>query len=336
MRSPQCQVPIPDTSAVGAARRAGARLAAEAGFDETDAGRVAIAVTELATNIVRHAGRGELLLQLVGAPSAQRVELIAIDRGPGMADPERCLRDGYSTSGTSGSGLGAVRRLADEFDLCSQPGAGTVVMARVARGSRPAARDTNFAIGSVCLPLDGEEVCGDAWRVARDESGLSVLVVDGLGHGLSAASAALEATRVFDEQPFASPVDMIQLAHRRMSGTRGGAMASAQIDVAARRIRFAGVGNIAGALVGAAGSRGLASHNGTVGAQLVRVQEFVYDWAPGATLVMHSDGLGTRWQLDRYPGAQSRHPAVIAGLLYRDFTRGRDDVTVVVARGAQA
>jgi hypothetical protein len=248
-----------------------------------------------------------------------------------MADAARCLADGYSTTGTPGSGLGAVRRLAAEFDLDSQPGAGTIVMARFARASRAPRR--GHAVGTVCLPMRGEIACGDAWRIASDGDAMSVLVVDGLGHGPSAADASRAATLAFVEQPFSAPADFIRVAHRRMSGTRGAAVASARVDFGARRLTYAGVGNISGSLLGAGSSRGLPSHNGTVGSQLLRVQEFVYDWAPGSTLVMHSDGLGSRWDIGRYADAQVRHPAVLAGLLYRDYARGRDDITVLVARG---
>jgi hypothetical protein len=85
-------------------------------------------------------------------------------------------------------------------------------------------------------------------------------------------------------------------------------------------------------LLSPAGSRGLFTHNGTVGAQVRKVQEFEYAWPDGGLLVMHSDGLQTRWSMDPYPGLMARHPAVVAGVLYRDFQRGRDDATVLVLR----
>jgi hypothetical protein len=72
--------------------------------------------------------------------------------------------------------------------------------------------------------------------------------------------------------------------------------------------------------------------NGTVGQGTLRVREFDYAWSPGSVLVMASDGLGTRWSLDDYPGLAARHPALVAAVLYRDHARGRDDVTVLAVR----
>jgi hypothetical protein len=74
----------------------------------------------------------------------------------------------------------------------------------------------------------------------------------------------------------------------------------------------------------------MVSHNGTLGVQLLRTQQFEYDWQPGSRIVMHSDGLSGRWSIDSYPGLNLKHPAVIAGVLYRDFVRRRDDATIVV------
>ena len=138
------------------------------------------------------------------------------------------------------------------------------------------------------------------------------------------------AVRGFDEDPFLQPRPRIEAAHRAMSGTRGAAVAVARLELGAQSMTYAGVGNISGSLLSQKTSRGLVSHNGTVGHQMRKVQEFEYPWPDRGLLVLHSDGLQTRWTLEAYPGLAARHPGVIAGVLYRDFKRGRDDVTVVV------
>src|SRR5579862_5605807 len=109
-------------------------------------------------------------------------------------------------------------------------------------------------------------------------------------------------------------------------------MAIARIDLEKRVLQFVGVGNIGASLVAPGSSRGLPSHNGTLGQHASRMQEFSYPWTPDNVLIMHSDGLGTRWDLQKYPGIWSKHPSILAALLHRDFSRGRDDVTVLVAR----
>src|SRR5580698_6689616 len=110
---------IEEESQIGEARRDAQRLAIAYGLDATQTGRVAIAATELASNLLRHGGGGELLLQPIRSGAAENIELLAIDKGRGMNDVARCLGDGYSTGGTSGTGLGAVRRLYAEFDIYS-------------------------------------------------------------------------------------------------------------------------------------------------------------------------------------------------------------------------
>ena len=331
----RCQtvVPVAEASQVGEARRTAVQAAERAGLGETDRGRVAIVVTELANNLVRHAhGGGDVLVRPVDSPAGPGLEILSIDRGPGMADVAACMRDGFSTGGTPGTGLGAVRRLSDRFDIHSARPAGTTVLSRVERAAAGAARP-EFEWAAVCVPVRGETVCGDTWRVAERPGELSILMADGLGHGPLAADAAAAAGDAFDANPFAGPRPVVEAAHARMQGTRGGAVAV--FHVAGAAARYAGVGNIAGSIVSPAGSRGLASHNGTAGVQVRKVQEFDYPWPPGAVLVMHSDGLQGRWSFDALPGAAQRHPAVVAALLYRDFARGRDDLTVAVVRAAR-
>ena len=311
---------IDDSSKVGEARRA-AQTLANFEFDADLAGKVALAATELANNLLLHAGGGELLIQAVGADEPEAIELLAIDRGPGMADIARCLSDGYSTAGTPGTGLGAVRRMASHFDIHSSPGEGTVVMARFG-----AAND--FRIGAVNVALEGEIDCGDSWAVARGADGIALLVVDGLGHGTFAAEAARVAIDAFRQDPFAAPQEILMRANGLMSKTRGGAAACARLS--GDKLSYAGVGNISGALVTHGKSQGLVSHNGTLGLNQRRTQQFEYRREPGGILVMHSDGVSARWELKDNDDLLARHPAVIAGVIYRDHARGRDDATVVV------
>jgi hypothetical protein len=187
-------------------------------------------------------------------------------------------------------------------------------------------------VGAVSLPKPGEEVCGDGWAAEVNSSRSLVLVVDGLGHGPLAAEATRQAIEVFRANARLSPVELMGLLHDALRSTRGTAAAVAEVRFDDEEVRFVGVGNIAGTVSREGESRSLVSHNGIVGHQLRKVQEFVYPFPPGALLVLHSDGLTPHWRLDRYPGLAERDPAVIAGVLYRDCKRGRDDVTVLVLR----
>jgi anti-sigma regulatory factor (Ser/Thr protein kinase) len=313
---------IDEESRVGEARRDALRLAETHGLDATMAGRAAIVATELAKNLLRHGGGGELLLQPIVAERASVIELLAIDRGRGMQHVERCLQDGYSTGGTPGTGLGAVRRLAAEFDIYSVAGVGTVVMARVGHGAAP-------RFGAVNVAMKGETECGDSWRLVTDGEVTAAMVVDGLGHGPLAAHAARCAATAFLEAPLEAPRSLLGRLHRGLAGSRGAAAACMRID-GHGLVCYAGVGNIAASMVSADKSQGLASHNGTLGLGTPRLQEFEYPRPPRAILVMHSDGVSARRSLAHTHELLHRHPATIAAVLYRDHGRGRDDATVLV------
>ncbi|SNS88311.1 Anti-sigma regulatory factor (Ser/Thr protein kinase) [Noviherbaspirillum humi] len=329
--SRQRLVRIEESSAVAAARREATDLAAELGFDDIAAGEVALVVTEAATNILKHAGRGQILIRPLRSGSDGGIEVLAIDAGPGMRNVSFSMQDGTSTAGSYGVGLGAMRRLADEFDLYTQPDKGTVILMTVwPKGALPPA--PLLHVGAVCVPIPGEVACGDAWAIAAEPNAAAVMVADGLGHGEHAAAAAGAATSMFADAPGLPPAASMQDVHGALRATRGAAVAIARIDMMAEQIVFAGVGNIAASVLDGRDRRQLVSHNGIVGSNMRKVQEFTAPWHDGCLLLMHSDGLGSRWDIDQYPGLAACHPAIIAGVLYRDFCRGRDDVTVLAVR----
>jgi len=333
--TPHLAFGIADPSQVGEARRAAVRLATDLGLDDVASGRVALAVTELGTNLSRHATGGRLLIAIHDDGEREGVDVLSVDHGPGMADAERCLADGYSTSGTPGTGLGAVQRLCDQFSMYSVVGKGTVIFGRVlgprARSTAPSTAG-RFIAGAVCLAAPGETVCGDAWSFRADGDNASVMVADGLGHGPVAAEAADAALAIFAARPADSPARMLTLAHDALRSTRGAAVAVAALDAGAGTLLFCGAGNIAGRLISGIGDRSLLSQHGTVGLQIRHLQDMPYEWGEHAILVLHSDGLATRWTLADVGGLLQCHPVVIAGWLIRDQVRGRDDATVVVVR----
>jgi anti-sigma regulatory factor (Ser/Thr protein kinase) len=322
-------IAVTESSQAGHARRTAAALAAKLGFNEEAQGRVALVASEAAKNLVAHARDGQLLLRSLQEGSQVGVEILAVDKGPGMADVERCMRDGYTTAGTGGSGLGAMKRMSSVFDIYSQPGVGTVVLAQVWRDRFV---PSDLEVGVVCVPMAGEEVCGDSWSVDTRAGRVLVLVTDGLGHGPDAARASRTAVVSFLEQQTVDVTAVLKGAHAEMRGTRGAAVALASLSPQDTRLDFAGVGNISAAVFSASGVQRMVSMNGTLGHQLHRIQPFSYTWSPDAVLVMCSDGLLSQWRLDGHPGLLLRHPGVVAGVLYRDFCRGRDDATALVAR----
>ena len=128
------------------------------------------------------------------------------------------------------------------------------------------------------------------------------------------------------------PTDIVAAVHLALRHTRGGAVAVARLDTAASTVVYAGLGNIAAALAAPNGQlRRMVSLNGTAGHNARRIQSFEYPCGEGL-LIMHTDGIASSWTLDPYPGFIRLHPMLLAGLLMRDHSRGRDDATVLVAR----
>ncbi|HEY9670617.1 MAG TPA: ATP-binding SpoIIE family protein phosphatase [Waterburya sp.] len=324
---------ILESSQAGEARRKAVAFARNLGFNETEQGKVSIVVTEVATNLVQHARDGVLLLQARTKDDIVGIEILALDKGPGMSNIDRCLRDGFSTVGTLGNGLGAISRLSGFFDIYSVPDEGTALLSQLWASPLPTQHTSEqLEIGAVCLPINGEEVSGDAWATYQSANRSLLVVADGLGHGPQAALASLEAVRMFQDNAHRRPQAIVEAAHGALRSTRGAALAIAEVDLAGKTVSFTGIGNISGSLLCSQRNYSLVSLNGTVGHEVRKIQEFTYPWSPETLLIMHSDGLKTQWRLERYPGLIHKHPSLIAGVLYRDFNRGRDDVTVLVAR----
>jgi anti-sigma regulatory factor (Ser/Thr protein kinase) len=322
------RLPISDPTQASEARRLAGDLARDAGFSDSQIGAVALIVTEAGTNLAKHAHGGELLLMRVDDFRGSAIEVLSIDRGPGMS-VERCISDGYSTAGTAGNGLGAIRRLSTEFDVYSSE-SGSVIFSRVEK-ARSAPRP--FVFAAAATPYPGQSVCGDRWSVRETPSGVAVLVADGLGHGIRAAEAASEAVSAFLSAPWQGAGAAIETIHAALRATWGAAVAVAEVDRERGKVIYSGLGNISGVLFRPSGMRGMISYNGTAGHQVYRVAAFEYPWDSTSALIMHSDGLVSRWSLDSYPSLAGRHPGVVAGVLLRDCSRGRDDATVVVLRG---
>lgn len=319
---------VADRSQIAESRRLAAECARRQGFDEQATARIALVATEMATNLLKHAERGEILINVPEHGGAPFLELLSLDSGRGIADIGEALRVGASSAGTPGTGLGAIRRQSDEFAIWSRPERGTAVMARFGRK----ANGSGVTLAAIAEPYRGETICGDSWRFAATEAGPALLMVDGSGHGSLAAAAAASAGKAFLDGIGLAPVPQMEAIHRALAPTRGAAVAIARLDLGARLVRFVGIGNIGGALLTQDSVKRMVSHNGIAGHVAGRIREFTYPYEGKPTVILHSDGLSAKWDFARYPGLAASHPAVIAGVLFRDHRRVKDDAAVLVLR----
>jgi anti-sigma regulatory factor (Ser/Thr protein kinase) len=293
-------------------------------FDQLDQDRVACAAGEMASCLLRHSTSGRIFVRLVARGDHCGVELLATDLCPGSDEL---------------GGRQAIQEIAsvsDVFDHFSVPGRGTVMMSRLWGGGLVAATNPRFQIGSMIEPINGEEVSGDAWATEQSGTRLVALVVDGLGHGAAAALAAAAAVKTFRES-HEEPVEAIAgQIHSALRGTRGAAIAVAEISPDAGQIRFCGIGNISARLLVSDRHKNLISQYGIAGYQARRIRAYEDQWADGATLVMHSDGLSPAWDFDDYPAILSHHPQLAASTVMRDAPRATDDALVLALRDGDA
>lgn len=297
-------------------------------FDDTRAGNLALLATELSRNVLIHGGGGDVIVVGLKDDGKSLARLLALDKGPGIASLAQAMADGFSTAGTMGGGLGAMKRIASGLEFFSGSG-GTIVLLDV--GERRQTDDLEIA--GFAVPYPGERACGDGWSIHHTPQKTVALLVDGIGHGMGAADAAFEAIDEFKRSADFAPGEILQRIHDALRKTRGAVAAVAEIRSSENVLIYAGVGNISASVIDHAGSRSLVSHNGTLGASAPKIQEFRTAWSRNSTLVMHSDGLQTRWDLKAYAGLVAKHPALIGGALLRDFRRNRDDASVVVIKG---
>lgn len=316
---------VTDRSRIGEARRLARGLAEAARLTDARQEEVAIVASELAANLVDHAPGGWFIAQRLGGA----VDLYAIDRGPGMTDIEQCFVDGFSTTGTSGIGLGAIRRLSVQHAVDTRPDAGTVFFARC--GVLP---DFGVGIGAATRPYPGQRRNGDGWSIDRVGAIVRVVVLDGLGHGPSAADAADAGLAALDGCPITEPIELLAHLDHALAATRGAAATIICLDLATGTAALAGIGNVGAVLYDGDQSITCVPRFGVLGSQsrLAGARSQPATWTPNSSLVIHTDGVSEKWRTGKRRAIR-RPPGVLAGRLMRDHARRSDDATVVVVYG---
>ncbi|GHA54801.1 ATP-binding protein [Pontibacter akesuensis] len=332
---------VPDKSYASMAKRDISRMAEAQGFSASEVGKVNIVVSELTSNLMKHVPEGgELLVRPLGKDG---LEIICLDNGEGMRDPSRMQEDGVSTYGSAGEGLGAIKRQSDEFDLFSQAGVGTIILSRIFKAGKYNARtaqDANHELGYVLVAKPHETLCGDNLAVIEKGPELYLLALDGLGHGENAYEAAQLAAKVFNTSPILPPDKSLRHIHEQIRRTRGAVGFVANISGATQSLSYCGIGNIAGKLYSAdgvwtgSGYKNIISYNGILGHNIPNTtSNQQLEWGRQKLLILHSDGIKSRWELTKYPALVRHHAAVIAALLYKEYSRQTDDTMVVVCKG---
>ena len=329
--------PVVDRSYLSLTKREIQKLSESYGFSEAKQGKIDIILSELTSNLVKHTrDGGEILIKPVGKDKITGIEILCIDNGPGITDVPRMMEDGVSTIGSQGEGLGAIKRLSDDFDLYSQPEQGTVILSRLyltEKDRKNSVIPHSLDIRAVMVPKSGEVHSGDAWQALPSPHGYAIMAVDGLGHGEAAHEAATEAVNTFKAHISDNPASLLKTIHQEIKKTRGAVGAIALIDTQGGSVVFCGIGNIAGKVLSGDMSKSLISYNGILGHNIpATINNHPFSWSDTSMLVLHSDGLTSRWDVSKYPHLKRHDPSTIAATLYKDHTRKTDDVLVIIGK----
>lgn len=307
-------------------------IATEAGFSESKVGEIDIIVAEIVSNLVKHGDGGNLLVKKIVQDDIDGLELIAIDNGSGIADLNRMMADGVSTTNTLGQGLGAIKRLSDHFQVYTQKDWGTILLSRVFK-SPLALQKKEIEVRTVIVPKVGETECGDGFHCEINNEESRFFLGDGLGHGKEAALAVNTAMESFRGSKETTPSESIKNIHLQVKKTRGLVGAIAHYYTLQKTWRICGVGNIAIRFINGIEQKNMMSYNGIIG---YNIPKTLKDHEVAANeiqlLILCSDGIRTKWDLWKYPGLFKYDLSIVAAVLFKDFARNTDDMSVVVIR----
>lgn len=309
-----------------------ARLGQIAGLSPKRLAETDIVITEIGTNVLKHASGGEIIIRLVETP-APGLEILSIDRGPGMADPAKMTEDGISTTGTLGHGLGSIKRLSDQFQIYSLPKWGTILLCRLFNQPVATMRPARSGIFPILLPKPGETLCGDIYSWKANAYFIKVMLGDGLGHGMIANQVAQKAAIAFQKSPYNTPHQILTDVHNQVKGTRGLVATVGVFDLTNKIWQFCGVGNISSRLHDAISSKSYVPYNGIIGVNIPRqLESQTVTNQNGKQLIFCSDGISSRWDLSKHTGAFRFDPSILSAIIYKDYARYSDDTSVLIVK----
>lgn len=333
---PHVVLPLSDRSYVSLVKRDIKKIAEGIGFDANRLAEVEIVISEITSNIIKHTPGGSILVKHIIKDKLEGIEIISIDKGPGMSNALMMLKDGVSTTKTLGQGLGAIKRLSDNFDIYSVPQWGTILLSRIFKN--PAANLKTkeiFNVSTLMVPKTGEEFCGDGFKFNIKKKTCQILVFDGLGHGPEAHKASEAAIKSFTntESQNLDPAERLRTMNSTIKSTRGGVGMILSIDLKNNSLSFCGVGNISARVFTEGKLKSCISYNGIVGHTFPNtLNSNSIHWAKEDYLIITSDGIISRWDVNALSNIMKHDMGIVAASLFKDFARGNDDALVMIVK----
>ncbi|WP_433831421.1 SpoIIE family protein phosphatase [Flavobacterium anhuiense] len=326
---------IEDRSLIAFIKREIHNLALQLGFTAHRAGEADIIVAELTSNLIKYANGGELLYRAHCDEGHNQIEIYCLDNGIGIDNISKIMHDGYSSSNTLGQGLGAIRRLSNDFQIYSLKDWGTVQYVKICDKSDYSvpALASGFNSSAFSVNYPGERVCGDGYHIKYLKRGFQIFVGDGLGHGVNANLAIQQAIKAFKHSGEHDPSEILRDIHDQVKKSRGLVATIACVDYAKETWNICGIGNISTRICFGLENKTYTPYNGIIGHNIPRtLNSTTVPYQKHQIIVMHSDGLRTRWNLNDLTSIIKQNPGLIAASLYKDNIRGTDDATVLVGK----
>ncbi|MCD4772618.1 MAG: SpoIIE family protein phosphatase [Bacteroidales bacterium] len=342
-------LPIDNNADIGICRRKGANLATQMGFNKVKSGEIAILISELVTNVIKHGGgKGKIVIcQIEDNENKKALEVWCCDSGNGISNFQKALQDGYTGKNTLGIGLGTIRRFSDELEInpLSSPIFKETFFSKnytfkycvrslkwlPSKSWTGLNNNLNIGAASRCKP--GEQLNGDSYVINHISPEISVVaVIDGLGHGKEANIASALAKEQILLKPDLPLDSLMKHIHNSIRGTRGTVLGLARINTKINKLYFSGVGNIESFIIAENGKKTLLSFGGIMGHNMRTPKIFEFDFKPDNILCMYSDGITTRWKPEDLDWNEP--PQKNSEYILNNYSRQNDDATILIIRNA--
>ncbi|MBC8321375.1 MAG: SpoIIE family protein phosphatase [Bacteroidetes bacterium] len=316
-------------------------IAKNIGFNHVAQSEISIIVSELANNLVKFPGEGKIVVNAFNYNHKKVLDIVSIDYGPGIENTEVTMRDGFTTSASMGTGLGAVKRLSDEFDLFSVPAnlyskrvkPITVIFARKwLTKEKSSIKNNDFKIGCITRPMPGFEENGDGIFFTQSDGEICASVIDGIGHGYEANIASQAAIDYLEKNNSEEIEPLLNDLHLALIQTQGAVIAIARLSKRQNKLIYGGIGNISARVFNSPIPVHPLTMNGSLGGRINHIRAYEHQWVPGSVLLMTSDGISNRWDISDFKDLHTKHPAIIAHIVFDQFSRQNDDATVLVIK----
>lgn len=331
--------PVQSESAAILLRSKLAAIAQRLGFSELKRASMALVVSEMVSNQVKHAG-GKGMLQIWQQPGPV-LDILSLDYGPGIANLALAEEDGYSSVNTLGKGLGSIRRLSDQAHVYTQQEShgrekrwnGTALLARFCPHGKQDCQDAEkhpaLKIGLYSRSLSDDRYNGDRIYVRQDHETLRWMHLDGLGHGEHAEKATADLAGLL--QHYDAPAEMLAAVDRQLHNSRGAVAIIGELGLGSRALHILGVGDMHAHVLEQGGMHTVSFAPGVLGKEHKSPEVTSLKLDQRCVVVTASDGIRRNWDVSNFPGLFNLHPQLIAYVLGNIMGRISDDQSVCVA-----